>query len=65
MANNYRDAVKERRNKVGQLLAKSITKPRMIVDNLKEDVGVIYEDIKYFMKQAIPRLDELAFTRFV
>ena len=65
MTNNYRDVVKERRSKVGLLLAKSITKPQMIADNLKEDVGVIYEDIKYFKKQAIPWLDELAFSGFV
>jgi len=43
MANNYRDVVKERRDKVGQLLAKSITKPQMIAKNLNEDVGVVYQ----------------------
>ena len=65
MTNNYRDVVKERRSKVGLLLAKSITKPQMISKQLDEDVGVIYEDIKYFKKQATPWLDELAFTGFV
>jgi len=65
MANNCRDVVKERRDKVGQLLAKSITKPQMIAKNLNKDVRVIYKDIKYFKEQAIPWLDELAFTGFV
>lgn len=65
MTNNYRDVVKERRDKVGLLLAKSITKPQMIAEHLDEDVGVIYEDIKYFKKQAVPWLDDLTFTRFV
>jgi len=65
MTNNYRDVVKERRDKVGLLLAKSITKPQMIAEHLDEDVGVIYEDIKYFKKQAVPWLDDLTFTEFV
>jgi len=65
MTNNYRDVVKERRDKVGLLLAKSITKPQMIAEHLDEDVGVIYEDVKYFKKQAVPWLDDLTFTGFV
>jgi len=65
MTNNYRDVVKERRDKVGLLLAKSITKPQMIATQLNEEIGVIYEDIKYFKKQATPWLDDLAFSGFV
>jgi len=65
MTNNFRDVTKARRGKVGLLLAKSITKPQMIADHLNEDVGIVYQDIKYFKEQATPWLDELAFLGFV
>jgi len=42
MANNYR-VVKERRDKVGLLLAKSVTKPQNIAKSIGEDVGVVYQ----------------------
>jgi len=65
MSNNYRKTVVDRRNKVALALAKSVTKLQAIAESIGEDVGVIYDDIAHLKKQAIPWLDELAFSGFV
>jgi fibrillarin-like rRNA methylase len=62
MSNNYREIVKARRNKVSLLLAKSVSKPELIAEHLKESVDVIYKDIAHLKKKAIPWLDDLAFS---